>query len=76
MLSDAERARREQQYRDDCAEAIRNDPTMRATLIAECTMCDPDGYRGSSVCDHQDHRAAADRGMALVREALEKRDTA
>jgi hypothetical protein len=72
MLSDAERARREQQYRDGCAEAIRNDPTMRATLIAECTLCDPDGYRGSTVCDHIDHTEAAKRGMELVRAEIAK----
>lgn len=44
----------------------------KAEAIANCTMCDPDGYHGSSVCDHIDHRAAANRGLALIREALAK----
>jgi hypothetical protein len=48
---------------------------VRAEQIAACTLCDGDGYHGSSVCDHIDHRAAAARGMALVREALAKGDT-
>lgn len=47
---------------------------LTARAIAKCALCDTDGYRGSSVCDHIDHRAAADRGMALVREALAKGD--
>ncbi|MFD4444861.1 hypothetical protein ACFWPK_34310 [Nocardia sp. NPDC058519] len=25
---------------------------LRARAIAECTMCDPDGYRATTVCDH------------------------
>lgn len=40
--------------------------------IENCGMCDDDGYRGASVCDHRDHSAAAARGMALVRAALAK----
>lgn len=47
---------------------------VRAAQIAACELCDGDGYHGSSVCDHIDHRAAAERGMALVREALAKAD--
>lgn len=38
--------------------------------IAACELCDDDGYRGTAVCDHQDHTAAAARGMAKVRAAL------
>lgn len=45
---------------------------VAAAAVAACTLCDDDGYHGSSVCDHTDHRAAAARGMQLVREALTK----
>lgn len=38
--------------------------------ITNCPLCDDDGYRGSTVCDHTDHRAAARRGMDLVRESM------
>lgn len=41
-----------------------------AAAINACGMCDDDGYRGATVCDHQDHRPAYERGMALVREVL------
>ena len=42
--------------------------------IAACAMCDDDGYRPSGVvCDHEDHAAAAARGMAAVRDALKDR---
>ena len=47
-----------------------------AAAIANCGMCDDDGYRGASVCDHQDHRPAYERGMALVREVLGKQTNA
>jgi hypothetical protein len=40
--------------------------------IAACILCDDDGYRGGTVCDHIDHRPAARRGMELVRQALAK----
>ena len=40
--------------------------------IAACALCDPDGYRGSTICDHQEHREAARRGMELVRAEIAK----
>ena len=42
--------------------------------ISRCGLCNADGYRGSMVCDHHDHAAAARRGIALVREALARKD--
>ena len=53
-----------------------DDPTpveraeIRNAAIARCTLCDGDGYRGGTVCDHTDHRDAAKRGMAMVRQAM------
>lgn len=43
--------------------------TKRAA-IAECELCDTDGYRGNRVCDHIDRTAVAARGSAAVREVL------
>lgn len=43
---------------------------LRAIAIRACDFCDDDGYRGATVCDHQDHAAAAARGMDLIRQAL------
>lgn len=40
--------------------------------VADCDLCDEHGYRGHMVCDHIDHAAAAARGMAMVRQALEE----
>jgi hypothetical protein len=34
--------------------------------IVHCDLCNDDGYRGSSVCNHIDHASAAKRGKALV----------
>lgn len=48
------------------------DPETRVMAIVHCGLCDDDGYHGSVVCDHIDHRPAAERGMAKVRAALEK----
>lgn len=38
--------------------------------VADCGLCDDDGYRGGTVCDHIDHAGAARRGMALVRQVM------
>ena len=39
----------------------------RALAIVNCGLCDDDGYCGSRVCSHVDHRPAAQRGMAQIR---------
>ena len=41
-----------------------------ARAVRECELCNSDGYRGSTVCDHIDHAQAAKRGMAMVRAAM------
>ena len=41
-----------------------------ARAIIDCDLCNDDGYRGSTVCDHIDHAQAAKRGMAMVRAAM------
>lgn len=48
-----------------------SDHELRQQAIHACTMCDPDGYRGTTVCDHQPHHAqAAARGMNAIRAAM------
>ena len=42
----------------------------RARATANCRLCDDNGYRGSTVCDHIDHAEASKRGMAMIREAM------
>ena len=39
--------------------------------VADCTLCDDDGYTpGLVICDHRDHRPAAARGMAHLRDVM------
>ena len=45
---------------------------LRQLAVENCGLCNSDGYRGGTVCDHEDHTEAAKRGMELVREALER----
>lgn len=47
-------------------------PETKRAAIANCGLCDRDGYRGLHVCDHEDHRPAAARGMALVQAELDR----
>ena len=44
----------------------------RMCEIVECSMCDDHGMNGMYRCDHVDYRAAAKRGMDLIRAALKK----
>lgn len=46
------------------------DPEVRAQAIANCGICDDDGYRGVVICDHVDRTEIAKRGAARCREAL------
>lgn len=48
------------------------EPASRAQAIVACGLCDDDGYRGLLVCNHVDHTAAAERGMARIRQVLAK----
>lgn len=44
---------------------------IRAKAIANCDLCDEDGYRGTTLCDHDpDLVDRAARGSALVRAAM------
>jgi hypothetical protein len=45
---------------------------LAAEAVVACGMCDDDGYRGGTVCDHQDRSEIAARGSAAVRAALAK----
>ena len=46
---------------------------QNSAAIAACTLCDADGYLdGFRVCDHVDHRPAAERGRRLVAAELAK----
>ncbi|SBS73842.1 hypothetical protein MHPYR_180086 [uncultured Mycobacterium sp.] len=38
--------------------------------IADCSLCDDQGYRGGVVCDHVDHAAESEHGRALARAEL------
>ncbi|NOR03673.1 hypothetical protein HGK72_26845 [Mycolicibacterium fortuitum] len=49
------------------AQQAREARANRAAAIQACTLCDSDGYRGTRVCDHQDHTRAAKRGMDEIR---------
>lgn len=46
------------------------DHELRQTAIRNCRLCDTDGYRGTTVCNHQDHANAAARGMNTIRQAM------
>lgn len=39
----------------------------RQHAIDNCNLCNTDGYRGTTVCDHTDHTQAAKRGIAHIR---------
>ena len=45
-------------------------PHRHPDAIANCRLCDDDGYRGCQVCHHIDHAAAAQRGITACRQAL------
>jgi hypothetical protein len=73
---EAERTERQRLYREAMAnvpEHQRQYAHRTAEAINACHLCDTSGYRSGTVCDHVDHAAAARRGMALVREALERK---
>ena len=51
------------------AQRIRTDQAA-AHAITACALCDDDGYRGASVCDHTDRTHTTRNGLAAVRAAL------
>jgi hypothetical protein len=42
----------------------------RQADIDSCNLCDNHGHRNGFNCDHIDHKAAAQRGIALIRQAM------
>ncbi|WP_458317133.1 hypothetical protein [Mycolicibacterium brisbanense] len=62
----ADAARRHRRAVTDRAEGQRD-----KLRVANCELCDDDGYTPRHVvCDHRDHRPAAQRGMAAIRAAM------
>ena len=45
---------------------------LHPDAIAGCTLCDADGYRGATICDHREHWAETENGRALVHAELAK----
>lgn len=44
---------------------------LQQRAIDACARCDRDGYRGTTVCDHQpNHAQAATRGMNHLRDVM------
>ncbi|KIU17899.1 hypothetical protein [Mycolicibacterium llatzerense] len=61
----ANAARQHQRTVTEQAEKRRN-----ASRIANCPLCNNEGYRGNQVCDHIDHTETNTRGMAKCHEVL------
>lgn len=73
MPTESTEERKLRLYREGIAQYEPDDiwaADVRAHAVAACSLCDDDGYRGMSVCDHTDHSGAAARGMAKAREVL------
>lgn len=50
-----------------------DDGTSAQTLaIVNCGMCDDEGYRGGTVCDHIDRISTTERGRGLMRAELDR----
>jgi hypothetical protein len=55
------------------SEAAQAHAALITEAIHACGLCDEDGYRNGSVCDHDPNRADTNaRGMAAVRQALRR----
>ena len=48
------------------------DPADQHADITRCQLCNDDGYRGSTVCDHHDHYASTANGRAQVATELNR----
>ena len=48
------------------------DRILAGAAITACGLCDDDGSRGSTVCDHRDHYTETATGRAAVAAALTK----
>lgn len=47
-------------------------PHLDPAAIGDCQLCDADGYRGTTVCDHREHYADTTAGRAAVNAELAK----
>lgn len=69
----ADRAERLRRYDEAMLESnTRSKSHLTASEIANCTLCDNEGYRPAGVCDHLDRTHIAAAGIARVRAALAK----
>lgn len=50
---------------------VREQAAGKLAAIADCGLCDDNGYRGTVVCDHIDHAPAAARGRAKIQAELD-----
>jgi hypothetical protein len=65
-------AERERAY-NDMLTNLDTDAHLTPAAVANCTICDTDGYRpNGTVCDHIDRSATAKAGIAKCRDALRK----
>lgn len=46
--------------------------TRKLMRVINCSLCDDDGYRGRTVCDHIDRTKTAREGMKKCRRVLSK----
>ena len=53
-------------------DAADDGPGARALAIVNCGMCDDEGYRGGTVCDHIDHATESAHGRGLMRAELDR----
>lgn len=73
----AQRAAQQRQYDEGLARWHEQHPDehtehLTVAAIADCELCDEDGYRPNGVvCDHVDRTETARAGIAKVRAALE-----
>lgn len=65
-------AARIEQAKIDRSTAARLAAQERREAIDGCGLCDEDGYRGTTVCDHVDHTETARSGLAAVQAVLDK----
>lgn len=65
-------------YLDDRGFVIGTEPDdglpahLHPDAVAGCTLCDADGYRGATICDHREHYVETENGRALVHAELAK----
>lgn len=65
--------REQRRQAESVSEAAHHRAELKAIAIAACRLCDPDGYRGVQVCDHNPSKSVTQsRGMELVRATLAK----